>query len=187
MFIVKEFYGRVLLFQYERVLELADEDAIIVFFEVWWGGSMRGRVYVVLLDNEGRTQQFKALCTGQCGPSYAGTCFLEVERRYNSVQVWGGDYEKNDGSGGAALPGMVRGRKNNQDVVAGLVAGYYFNGYGQDHNPSQFGIYINDLPGYIEMSSMGRVVSGLEIMASVANLENVRDAFISESGLLLSH
>ncbi|KAK3886372.1 hypothetical protein Pcinc_009476 [Petrolisthes cinctipes] len=172
---------------YERVYELVDEDAIIIFFEVCLGGNTQGRVYVLLLDNEGRTQQFKALCTGQRGPSYTGTRFLEVQRIHNCLQVWGGDYENNDGSGGAALSGMQRGTQNHQDIEAGLVAGYYFPGYGCDHNPSQFCIYVNNLPGYYEMSSIGRVIGGLEIITNVANLNDVREAYVSECGLLLSH
>lgn len=159
-----------------------------MFFDVSVQGTHHGRVYIVLLDNEGRTRQFKALCTGSLGPSYLRTCFLEVYRKGKSgEQVWGGDYEQNDGTGGSALPGMERGRRNNQDVVAGLVAGYYYNGYGQDHNPSHFGIYTRDMPNYVEMSSIGKVIGGMDIVTSIVNLADSREAFISDCGLLLSH
>lgn len=159
-----------------------------MFFDVTIQGTYRGRVYLVLLDNEGRTRQFKALWTGSLGPSYLRTCFLEVARKGASgEQIWGGDYEQNDGTGGAALPGMDRGTKNNQEVVAGLVGGFYFSGYGQDRNPSHFGIYTRDMPGYVEMSSMGRVIEGMDVLTSIVRLENTRDAFISDCGLLLSH
>lgn len=159
-----------------------------MFFDVTVRGSYQGRVYIVLLDNEGRTRQFKALCTGSLGPSYLGTRFLEVlQKGRPGEQVWGGDYEQNDGTGGSALPGMDRGRRNNQDVVAGLVAGFYFSGYGVDHNPSQFGIYTRDMPGYVEMSSIGTVIGGMDVVTSIVNLEDTREAFISDCGLLLSH
>lgn len=167
---------------------MQDEDFCIVFFDVSWRETYQGRVYIVLLDHEGRTRQFKALCTGQLGPSYLGTRFLEVSRKAKSgEQLWGGDYERNDGTGGRALPGMDRGRKNNQDVVAGLVAGFYFSGYGQDHSPSQFGIYTRDMPGYVEMSSMGTVIRGMDVVNTIARLENTQEAFISDCGLLLCH
>lgn len=173
---------------YNEIQDLHDEDFCIVFFDVSWRGNNQGRVYVVLLDHEGRTRQFKALCTGQLGPSYVGTRFLEVARKNErGEQIWGGDYERNDGTGGAALPGMDRGRKNNQNVVAGLVAGFYFTGYGQDHSPSQFGIYTRDWPGYIEMSSLGTVVGGMDVINTIVRLDNIQEAFISDCGLLLYH
>ncbi|XP_050700674.1 uncharacterized protein LOC126987602 [Eriocheir sinensis] len=173
---------------YNQIQDLQDEDFSTVFFDVTLQGSYRGRVYMVLLDNEGRTRQFKALCTGSLGPSYLRTRFLEVSRKGTSgEQVWGGDYEQNDGTGGSALPGMDRGARNNQDVVAGLVAGFYFHGYGQDRNPSHFGIYTRDMPGYVEMSAMGRVIEGMDVLTSIVSLEDTRSAFISDCGLLLSH
>ena len=159
-----------------------------MFFDVSWRGDYQGRVYIVLFDNEGRSRQFKALCTGHFGPSYVGTRFLEVSRRDElGEQIWGGDYERNDGTGGAALPGMDRGRINNQDVAAGLVAGFYFNGYGQDHSPSQFGIYTKNWPGYIEMSSIGTVIGGMDVVNTIAKLHDIREAFVSDCGVLLCH
>ncbi|KAG0722857.1 Peptidyl-prolyl cis-trans isomerase 1 [Chionoecetes opilio] len=173
---------------YNEVKDLQDEDFCIVFLDVSWRGDFQGRVYIVLLDHAGRTRQFKALCTGQLGPSYVGTRFLEVSQKGEiGEQIWGGDYERNDGTGGAALPGMDRGRRNNQDVVTGLVAGFYFSGYGQDHSPSQFTIYTRDWPGYIEMSSIGTVIGGMDVVKTITRLGDTREAFISDCGLLLCH
>ncbi|XP_066965290.1 uncharacterized protein [Macrobrachium rosenbergii] len=173
---------------YDMVRALADEVYSVVFLEITWNAAVQGKVYIHLLDDAGRTRQFLYLCTGEQGPSYANTRFLEVSNKGNpGEQVWGGDYENNDGSGGAALPDMVRGPKNHQDVIAGLVAGFYYPGFGQDHNPSQFGIYTRDMAGYVEMSSMGRVLSGLEIMTAVAQLVDLQDAFVSDCGLVLFH
>lgn len=175
-------------FQYTQIQDLQEEDFSTVFFDVTIQGICQGRVYIVLLDSEGRTRQFKALCTGSLGPSYLGTRFFEVSRKgMSGEQVWGGDYEQNDGTGGSALPGMDRGRKNHRDVVAGLVAGFYFHGYGQDHHPSHFGIYTRDMPGYVEMSSIGMVIGGMDVLVRITSLENIQEAFISDCGLLLSH
>ena len=174
--------------QYEKVRALADAVYRVVFLDVSWDGIHRGKVYVGLLDDAGRTLQFLYLCTGEKGPSYTNTQFLKVtNKRSPGEQVWGGDYENNDGTGGSALPGIARGAKNHQDVRAGLVAGYYYSGYGQDHSPSQFGVYTSNMDGYTEMSSIGRVLSGLELMVSVANLDDVRNACVSDCGLVLFH
>ncbi|XP_068238211.1 uncharacterized protein [Palaemon carinicauda] len=176
------------IISYDTVRALADEVYSVVFLEITWNAAVQGKVYIHLLDNAGRACQFLYLCTGEQGPSYANTRFLDVSNKGNpGEQVWGGDYENNDGSGGAALRGMTRGPKNYQDVVAGLVAGFYYPGYGQDHNPSHFGIYTRDMAGYAEMSSMGMVLSGLEIMTAVAQLVDVQDAFVSDCGLVLFH
>lgn len=173
--------------EYESVRGLVDEQFVVAFLEVEWAGRVQGRVYIQLLDNAGRTLQFMYFCTGERGPSYADTRFLTVSLRGRpGEQLWGGDYENNDGSGGAALEGMERGEKNHQDVVAGLVAGYYYTGYGQDHNPSQFGIYLRDMPGYSEMSSIGRVLVGQDILNSIGRLNNVKLASVGSCGVLLS-
>ncbi|XP_071542714.1 uncharacterized protein [Panulirus ornatus] len=173
---------------YESVYGLVDQNYGITFLEVMWAGHIQGRVYIMLLDGAGRTLQFLFLCSGERGPSYANTRFLEVIRKGEpGEQLWGGDYEHNDGSGGAALPGMTRGERNYQPITAGLVAGYYFTGYGCDHSPAQFGIYISSLPYYSEMSSLGVVVEGMDIISDVTRLDNVRDVYVSDCGLLLSH
>ncbi|KAK7073309.1 hypothetical protein SK128_027072 [Halocaridina rubra] len=173
---------------YEKIRALADETYVVTFLEISFSGVVQGYVYIRLLDDAGRTQQFLYFCTGEKGPSYANTCFFEVTNKGSpGEQLWGGDYENNDGSGGAALPNMQCGPKNYQDITAGLVAGFYFSGYGQDHNPSQFGIYTNNMIGYSEMSSLGKVVIGLEIVSNAAQLEDVQEAIVSSCGIVLFH
>ncbi|XP_042873717.1 uncharacterized protein LOC122254207 isoform X3 [Penaeus japonicus] len=174
--------------EYESVRGLVDEQYVVAFLELTWAGRVQGRVYIQLLDNAGRTIQFMYFCTGERGPSYADTRLLMVTLKGQpGEQLWGGDYENNDGTGGAALEGMERGEKNHQDVVAGLVAGYYYTGYGQDHNPSQFGIYLKDMPGYSEMSSIGRVLIGQDVLNSAASLNNIQMACVGDCGILLSY
>ena len=159
-----------------------------MFFDVSWDAIHRGKVYIRLLGDAGRTLQFLYLCTGEKGPSYASTRFLEVIRKgEQGEQIWGGDYENDDGSGGAALPGMTRGDENYRNVRAGLVGGFYYPGYGCDHNPAQFGVYTRDMVGFSEMSSIGEILSGLEWMLSVRDLDDVCSACVSDCGLVLFH
>ncbi|XP_064082085.1 E3 SUMO-protein ligase RanBP2-like isoform X2 [Macrobrachium nipponense] len=174
--------------QYDIVRTLADETPPLVFFEITFNGSPQGKIYIILLDNAGRTLQFLYLCTGERGPSYSNTRFLEFANTATyGVKIWGGDYEHNDGTGGAALPGMTRGPQNYEIVTPGLVCGYYYSGYGDDHKPSQFCIYLEESQGNSDMSSLGRIVTsqGLDIAKAISRLPNVRDASVSDCGMML--
>ncbi|ROT70858.1 hypothetical protein C7M84_010826 [Penaeus vannamei] len=110
---------------YEDVRNLVDDTCIRTFLELSWAGKVQGRVTIRLLNATCRCLQFFYLCTGERGPSYANTRLLETEARGQSGErVWGGDYQNNDGSGGAALPGLTMGELSSQSVTAGLVAGF---------------------------------------------------------------
>ncbi|XP_069998024.1 uncharacterized protein [Penaeus vannamei] len=170
---------------YEDVRNLVDDTCIRTFLELSWAGKVQGRVTIRLLNATCRCLQFFYLCTGERGPSYANTRLLETEARGQSGErVWGGDYQNNDGSGGAALPGLTMGELSSQSVTAGLVAGFC---YSHEHrNPSHFVIYNNDCPILYEESPLGRVVEGLELVRSAARLPDVKDAVVSDCGLVLS-
>lgn len=172
--------------QYDIVRTLADEAPPLVFFEITFSGTPQGKIYIILLDTAGRTLQFLYLCTGERGPSYSNTHFLEVADKGYGVKIWGGDYERNDGTGGAALPGMTRGPQNYERITPGLVCGFYYPGYGDDHNPAQFCIYLEESQGS-DMSSLGRIVTGqgLDIAKAISRLPNVQDASVSDCGMML--
>lgn len=72
--------------------------------DIGWSGVTRGRVYIRLQPDTGLARQFRQLCTGECGPSYARTRVLGVWNKGTHYEmVAGGDYETNDGHGGAPL------------------------------------------------------------------------------------
>ncbi|XP_069974315.1 uncharacterized protein [Penaeus vannamei] len=174
--------------EYDAIRRMVDENYVVTFLEVKNAGVLQGRVYIKLLDDAGRTRQFMYFCSGERGPSYANTHFLEVlHKGQPGEQVWGGDYENDDGTGGAALPGMERGEENFHSIDPGLVVGYYFPGYGYDHNPSQFGIYVAEWCYTSDMSSIGMVIDGLDIISAVAKLPDVRESCVSDCGFLLFH
>ncbi|XP_042216400.1 tripartite motif-containing protein 3-like [Homarus americanus] len=169
---------------YVDVRGLVDETCVRIFLELSWGGEIQGRVCIKLLNTAPRTRQFFFLCSGERGPSYANTNFLEVESRGQpGERVWGGDYEKNDGSGGSALPGLLMGDLNVQTVTAGLVAGFC---YGDEHRkPSHFVIYNNDCPIAYEECPIGKVENGMDLVRAAAKLVNMREATISDCGIVL--
>lgn len=164
---------------------MVDESCIKVYLEVSWAGKVQGRVSIKLVNTAARTRLFFLLCTGERGPSYLSTRLLEVENRGRPAErVWGGDYQNNDGSGGAALPGLTRGPLHSQSVTAGLVAGFC---YGDDHRkPAHFAIYTGDCPVIYEECPLGRVDEGLDVVQAVAALPDITTATITECGVVIS-
>lgn len=162
-----------------------DQTCVRTFLELSWSGRVQGRVIIRLFNATCRCLQFFFLCSGERGPSYANTRLLETEARGQSGErVWGGDYMNNDGSGGAALPGLTMGELSSQSVTAGLVAGFC---YSHEHRrPSHFVIYNNDCPVLYEECPLGRVEEGLELLRDAARLPDVKDAVVSDCGLVLS-
>ncbi|XP_063878480.1 uncharacterized protein LOC135110269 isoform X4 [Scylla paramamosain] len=170
---------------YEKVRGMVDEDYLMVFLEVSWGGQVQGRVNIKLTNAATRTRHFFYLCTGELGPSYGGTCLLEVENRGQpGERVWGGDYQANNGTGGVAMKGFTMGELTAQPVTAGLVASFCYGS--DDHRkPSHFVVYTSDYPVTYEECPVGRVDQGLDLFRSVAKVSNVRDATVSDCGLVL--
>lgn len=171
---------------YEEVRGMVDEACPKVFMEVSWGGKVQGHAGIKLTSTATRTRHFFYLCSGELGPSYANTRLLEVESRGRlGERVWGGDYQANDGSGGAALQGFTMGELAAQSVTAGLVAGFCY-GSEDHHKPSHFVVYNNDYPVAYEECPIGMVEDGIDLFRSVAKLSNIRDVTISDCGLLLT-
>lgn len=171
---------------YEEVRGMVDEGCPRVFLEVSWGGQVQGYASIKLINMATRTRHFFYLCSGELGPSYTNTRLLEVESRGQpGERVWGGDYQANDGTGGAALQGFTMGEMMAQPVTAGLVAGFCYGS--DDHRkPSHFVVYNNDYPITYEECPIGSVERGLDLFRSVAKLSNVRDATVSDCGIMLT-
>ncbi|KAK4326674.1 hypothetical protein Pmani_002833 [Petrolisthes manimaculis] len=176
-------YSHVLPF--DEVRGLVEESCHKVYLEMSWEGKSQGRVCIKLVNTVTRTRLFFLLCTGELGPSYLNTRLLEVESRgMPGERIWGGDYQNNDGSGGAALPGLTRGPLHSQSATAGLVAGFC---YGDDHRkPAHFVIYTGDCPVVYEECPLGRVEEGLDIVQAAAALPDITAATITECGVVIS-
>ncbi|KAK7073161.1 hypothetical protein SK128_012024 [Halocaridina rubra] len=90
------------------------------------------RLLVRLVGETQRGRQFLMMCTGEAGPSYRGTRFHRIwNKGLPGESIWGGDYEKGDGSGGASVLKLSQEDMYKLPVArllpirAGLVVGSY--------------------------------------------------------------
>ncbi|XP_063850773.1 tripartite motif-containing protein 5-like isoform X2 [Scylla paramamosain] len=155
----------------------------LVFMDLAWPGSARRRVLIHLTHDTPRGQQFLLLCTGQQGPSYANTrLFKLVKEGRPGERVWGGDYEYNNGMGGAALlPDLDKGEYGKSTKAGGL---WWWWGRGPARG-AQFTITINDCPKGVERPVFGEVVEGLDSVEAAARHRPITEVTVVECGVVL--
>ncbi|KAK4325294.1 hypothetical protein Pmani_004107 [Petrolisthes manimaculis] len=108
--------------QHEALVSSLNPSSTLVFLELGWQGAGRGRVYVRLAPDTQLARHFLRLCTGEMGPSYLHSRLLGVWNRGTEFEVvGGGDYERDDGQGGALLTGEPRpSREYQRAATAGV-------------------------------------------------------------------
>lgn len=156
----------------------------LVFLELTWPGSAPRQVRIRFTKDSPRARQFVLLCTGQWGPSYVGTKFWAVEDKGRTVErVKGGDYESNNGNGGAALlPGPDEGEYQSS-VRAGSVWGC---GGNDPARSAQFAISTKERTDRCQWSGVfGEVVHGLDVIAAAARHHNIREVTVVDCGVVL--
>ncbi|XP_069192243.1 uncharacterized protein [Procambarus clarkii] len=90
--------------QESEVVGVLEPSCTLAFLDLGWAGSTRGRVTIRLTPDTPLARQFVLLCTGQRGHTYRNTKLLWVGGKGQPGEwVKGGDYESNDGAGGAPL------------------------------------------------------------------------------------
>ncbi|XP_042223120.1 uncharacterized protein LOC121867292 isoform X2 [Homarus americanus] len=164
-----------------------DSASALTFLDLSWGGSHFGRVFIRLMGDTVRGQQFLKLCTGEMGPTFRNSHFHRVWwKGLPGEHVWGGDYDQGDGSGGTSLKIEAKyhdkSRENRRlPISAGLVAG----SYEREKASSLFRIYTKDDASVIEEAAFGRVEYGLHFIDSVINHNNIRDVKICDCGVVI--
>ncbi|XP_068244983.1 uncharacterized protein [Palaemon carinicauda] len=90
--------------QHNELIDFLEESSTMAFMDLSWGGAFRGRVHIQLSSDNPLARNFRVLCTGERGQSYVHTKFFAVWG-WNQwdERIIGGDYEHNDGRGGAAV------------------------------------------------------------------------------------
>ncbi|XP_042212110.1 uncharacterized protein LOC121859394 [Homarus americanus] len=168
---------------YSYLRSLVGDSSVSVFLDLEWGDVTQGQVHIRLDATSGRGQQFLELCTGERGPSYIDTKFLSVGNRGNPGEfIIGGDYEHNDGTGGAAvLSGLDHSEGIPRNIVVGLVSGH-----NHGNKSSQFLIYTKDLPGSSDCMSFGKVKVGMDVLLAVVGLSNPQDVKVKDCGVFVS-
>lgn len=180
-----------------------DRVSALTFLDIGWGGNIKGRLYIRLLGDTLRGRQFLMLCTGEVGPSFRNTTFHRVWwKGLAGEHIWGGDYDKGDGSGGAPVVKITDAEKSSLPsgrtlaITAGLVAGRYE----KTNLSSIFRIYTkgaktvtNESQRYStgnttevsDEAAFGRVEYGLDILESAVNHNNIKDITIYDCGVVI--
>ncbi|XP_050709581.1 peptidyl-prolyl cis-trans isomerase-like [Eriocheir sinensis] len=149
-----------------------------VFLDLSWPGRAPRRVHIRLSPDTPWGRQFLMLCTGQRGPSYRGTRLYEVEDKgWPGECVWGGDYERNDGTGECVLlPGLEEGEER-RPCRAGDVWGEGRRGV--------FGITTRDCQVVLPCCFFGEVVEGLHVVAEAAQHSDIKEVTVVDCGVVL--
>nr|XP_053651679.1 uncharacterized protein LOC128701782 [Cherax quadricarinatus] len=171
------------LFQYRHLRKIVGTSPICTFLDLAWGDEGQGQVCMQVDVTIGRGQQFLMLCTGERGSSYTNTNLLSVANKGQPGEfIIGGDYETNNGSGGAALlSGLIAVGGKSRQLTAGLVSGH-----SHSDKSSQFLIYTRDLPDSYDYLSFGQVKTGLDVLLSVAQLSDPRNVIVKDCGVIVT-
>ncbi|XP_069181108.1 uncharacterized protein [Procambarus clarkii] len=109
--------------QESEVVGVLKPSCTLAFLDLGWAGSTRGRVTIRLTPDTPLARLFVLLCTGQRGHTYRNTKLLRVFDKHGPGEyVVGGDYESNDGEGGAPLLPYLQGQYR-ESSRAGVVVG----------------------------------------------------------------
>ncbi|XP_045607951.2 peptidyl-prolyl cis-trans isomerase isoform X1 [Procambarus clarkii] len=165
--------------QHSDVVNMLDPSSTLAFLDFGWAGSTRGRVTIQLAPDTLLSRQFVLLCTGQQGPSYHNTRLFRVSRKSRPGEwVEGGDYESNDGLGGAPLLPDLKGESRGS-ARAGDVWSRWL-----DHRSAQFAITLRDHPGRWSRV-FGEVVSGLDVVRASVNHSDIKEVTVVDCGVVL--
>lgn len=161
----------------------------VAFLDLYWANQRRGRVHVHLKTNTALAKQFAILCTGVRGLTYANTNFHTVGNKGQAGEyIIAGDYECNDGTGGAHILQGHLGKYRKSDQ-AGAVFGWYTLG---GEKGAQFAILTKDgmrKDGKKYINVFGEVEntgSGMQNLRLAAQYSNINDVLITDCGVLLS-
>nr|XP_053647554.1 uncharacterized protein LOC128699071 [Cherax quadricarinatus] len=133
-----------------------------------------------------RARQFVLLCTGQhSGSSYLNTKLFKLWNKDEPGEyVRGGDYQYNNGRGGAALFSHQDDHQYQKSSSAGAVWSARWWGSLQS---AQFCITTRDLTdGRQWYGVFGKVVKGLEVVKAAVNHSDITEVTVVDSGVVLT-
>ncbi|XP_069193485.1 uncharacterized protein [Procambarus clarkii] len=169
--------------QESEVVGVLEPSCTLAFLDLGWAGSTRGRVTIRLTPDTPLARQFVLLCTGQRGHTYRNTKLLQVwDKGEPGEYVMGGDYESNDGEGGAPLLSDLYGQYR-ESVRAGAVLCFDEPG---GPTSAQFTITTRDRQGSDQWFYVfGDVVSGLDVVRAAVNHSDIREVTVVDCGVVL--
>ncbi|XP_069192277.1 uncharacterized protein [Procambarus clarkii] len=169
--------------QESEVVGVLDPSCTLAFLDLGWAGSTRGRVTIRLTPDTPLARQFVLLCTGQRGHTYRNTKLLWLGFRGNPGQcVEGGDYESNNGWGGAPLLPDLMGQYRESGQAGAVWARYGLGG----PQSAQFGITTwEHEDGRCRLNVFGDVVSGLDVVKAAVNHRHIKEVTVVDCGVVL--
>ncbi|XP_069193347.1 peptidyl-prolyl cis-trans isomerase-like [Procambarus clarkii] len=169
--------------QESEVVGVLEPSCTLAFLDLGWAGSTRGRVTIRLTPDTPRARQFLLLCTGQRGHTYRNTkLFQVVDKGRPGERVRGGDYESNDGVGGAPLLPDLQGQYRESGQAGAVLA------WGGLRGPrcAQFAIATRDRQVGDRWSCVfGDVVSGLDVVRAAVNHSDITEVTVVDCGVVL--
>ncbi|KAK7040238.1 hypothetical protein SK128_020099, partial [Halocaridina rubra] len=170
---------------HSQLNSIISRDAVEVFLDLSWGGSYKGRIHILLSPDTPLARHFKILCTGEAGPTYAGTTLLEVGNKGNTDREWikGGDYSTSQHTGLTAplinhRPKIYK-RRNTSGAVK--VVFYVNAGY----KITEFKITTGRGNRFNCWPIVGLVQQGLDLLKEAAKQVDICSVVIEDSGVIL--
>ncbi|XP_069182313.1 peptidyl-prolyl cis-trans isomerase-like [Procambarus clarkii] len=169
--------------QESEVVGVLESSCTLAFLDLGWAGSTKGRVTIRLTPDTPLARQFVLLCTGQRGHTYRNTKLLQVcDKGQPGEWVKGGDYESNDGAGGAPLLPDLQGRYRESRRAGAVLCCDDLGG----PRSAQFFITTRDRQdGYLWSHVFGDVVSGLDVVRAAVNHSDITEVTVVDCGVVL--
>ncbi|KAK8720573.1 hypothetical protein OTU49_013235, partial [Cherax quadricarinatus] len=169
--------------KHSKVMEVLDTSSTLVFLDLAWAGLIRGRVHIRLTPDTGLATQFVWLSSGERGPSYHNTTFFKVEYKGEPGEsVTGGDYQHNNGKGGAPLLSDQQDEYRESGKV-GAVSSPWWQG---SHFSTQFTIITRDATYNQYSNIFGEVESGMNVLRAAVDHSNIKEVTVVDCGVVLA-
>nr|XP_053650404.1 peptidyl-prolyl cis-trans isomerase 3-like [Cherax quadricarinatus] len=173
--------------QVTEVMEALESSSTLVFLDLAWPGSPRRRLHIQLNTDTMLAKQFVLLCTGQhqSGSSFLNTKLLWLGNKGQPGEhVLGGDYQYNNGDGGAPLLTHKYAYQYQESGSAGTVLSWYDPWTSKS---TQFSITTTDrTDGRQWPRVFGKVVRGLEVLRAAVNHSDITEVTVVDCGVVLT-
>ncbi|XP_069170684.1 uncharacterized protein [Procambarus clarkii] len=172
-----------LVLPYGRVRSLVEASSALTFLQLAWGSTITSRIYIRLRSQTQRSHNFLLLCTGERGFTYRGSHFLQAHwlgRCGEYVEC--GDYELDNGSGGAPLVDALEyDGELKQPIECGVVSARSR----ATKTASMFKIYTRDSPGYFDKGVFGMVETGMDVMREALTQKDIMNVEVWDCGVVI--